>query len=152
MDEKDYISIEKEYSIFKEKISNDIESPSISLENPECYLIEESWYEELKTYFDKYHNYKNKKKNKKNNIKKDFLDLLPENDPQFINNFSSIIKCLNKDKKMILVSRKLIESIYEEDDLKFFNIIKYYSGNKKIIIKFTKNDDKRVLLIINPLN
>ena len=131
MDEKDYISIEKEYSNFKEKISNDIESPSISLENPDCYLIEESWYEELKTYFDKYHNYKNKKKNKKKKIQNDFLDLIPENDPQFINNFSSIIKCLNKDKKMILVSRKLIESIYEEDDLKYFNIDKYYSGNKK---------------------
>ena len=53
---------------------------------------------------------------------------------------------------MILVSRKLIESIYEEDDLKIFNIVKYYSGNKKIIIKFTKNDDKKVLLINNPLN
>ena len=148
MDEEDYILIENEYYNFKEKLSKDIQNPSISMQNKDCYLIEESWSNEITNYFDKYHNYKNNNKFKNNT---DFSDFLPENGPVFINNFSSVIKCLKNNKKLIIVSRELIESIYEEDDLKNYNIVKYYSGNNKLIIKFTKNDDKKALLIINPI-
>ena len=148
MDEEDYILIVNEYYNFKEKLSKDIQNPSIPMQNKDCYLIEESWSNELTNYFDKYHNYKNNNKFKKNT---NFLDFLPDKRPVFINNFTSIIKSLKNNKKLIIVSRELIESIYEEDDLKNYNIIKYYSGNNKLIIKFTKNDDKKTLLIINPI-
>ena len=148
MDEEDYILIKNEYYDFNEKLSKNIKNNYISMKNKDCYLIEESWSKELTNYFDKYHKDKNNNKFKNNT---DFSDFLPENGPVFINNFSSVIKCLKNNKKLIIISRELIESIYEEDDLKNYNIVKYYSGNNKLIIKFTKNDDKKALLIINPI-
>ena len=116
MDEEDYILIKNEYYDFNEKLSKNIKNNSISMKNKDCYLIEESWSKELTNYFDKYHKDKNNNKFKNNT---DFLDFLPENEPQFINNFSSVIKCLKNNKKLIIISRELIESIYEEDDLIF---------------------------------
>ena len=154
MDEKSYVSIKKEFYNFKDRLSKNITNTTISLENEECYLIEESWENELIQYFDKYNNIIiNNKKIDKNKI--DFLNYLPENAPVFINDFSSVFKCLKNNKKMKLISKNIIESIYEEDDLKENNIIKYYSGYYKLIIEYkgnNENKDNKALLIINPFN
>ena len=155
MDENSYISIKKEFYDFKENLSNNIKDTNFSLENEDCYLIEESWDNELIQYFDKYNNIAiNNKKTNKNKYKIDFLNILPEDDPVFINDFSSVFRCLKNHKKMKLVSKKVIESIYEKDDLKENNIIQYYSGNNKIIIEYKENkdEDNKALLVVNPLN
>ena len=148
MEEEDIISIKNIFYDFKEKISKDINNNSISMDNEDCYLIEESWSNELVECLNRYHDYKNKNKIKKNQNLEEYL---PQNEPKFIKNFSDIIKCLKSNKNMIIVTRELMLSIYEEDGLKICNIIKYYSGNKKIIIKFD-NDNNKALLLINPDN
>ena len=141
-EEEDYISIENIFYDFKDKLSQDIDNSSISMNNKDCYLIKESWCNELVNCFKEYHNNKNKNT--------DFEEFLPKNDPQFINDFSKIISCLKSNEKMIIVSRELMESIYDKDDLKKCDIIKYYAGNKKLIIKFENDSSNKALLIINP--
>ena len=149
MEEEDIILIENIFVDFKEKLSKDIDNTSISMKNKDCYLIEVPWYNKLTDCFEKYHDYKNNNEIDENT---NFEDFLPKNDPQFINNFSSIISCLKNNKNMIIVSQEWIESIYEIDDLKEYNKIKYYAGNKKLIIKFENNSNNQALLIINPNN
>ena len=148
MDEDSYISIKNDYYNFREELAKKIKSPSISMNNEDSYLIEESWHNQLLDYFGKYDTLKEQGKINKNT---DFLDFLPKLEGEFINNFSQIIKCIKDNKKMKLISHELIESIYKKDDLNDLNIIKYYAGNNKIIIEY-KNNDKKALLIVNPLN
>ena len=52
---------------------------------------------------------------------------------------------------MKLLNRTFFESIYEEEDLKYFKKIKYYSGNNKLIIEYKGNNENKALLLINPL-
>ena len=155
MNEKYYISIKDAFFNFKDELTKDIESSSISMKNKDCYLIEESWHNEFINNYDKYLENKTNKKIKKIK-KKDFLDFLPEILPEFINNFSSIINCLSNNRKMIMISSnlfELIESIYEKEENELiYNKIKYYSGNKKLIIKFKDNDNNKVLLLNNHIN
>ena len=143
MDKESYIEIKEEFENFEEKLTKHIENSFNSMENEDCYLIEESWSDELIKCFD------NCDKYKKNKID-DYSDFLPD-EPIFINNFSSVIKYLNSKKRLKVISKKLIDLIYEEEDIKEYKIIKYYSGNNKIIIEFKENYDNKALLIINPL-
>ena len=150
IDKKSYISIKKENDNFNNKLSNNIKNKEISLINEECYLIEESWSNELNECFEKHNKLKNEKKN---TSKINYINYLPQNDPEFINDFSSIIKYLNNNKKIKLVSKKLIESIYEDEDLIENEIINYYSGNNKLIIEYKENNKtNKPLLLINPLD
>ena len=148
MDEDSYISIKNNYYNFRKELEKKIKSPSISMNNEDSYLIEESWHNQLLDYFGKYDTLKEQGKINQNT---DFLDFLPELEGEFINKFSEIINCVKENKKMKLINHELIKSIYEEDDLNEQYIIKYYTGNNKIIIE-CKNDDKKALLIVNPLN
>ena len=148
MDEESYISMKNDYYNFREELEKKIKSPSISMNNEDSYLIEESWHNQLLDYFGKYDTLKEQGKINRNT---DFLDYLPELEGEFINKFSEIINCVKENKKMKLINHELIKSIYEEDDLNEQYIIKYYTGNNKIIIE-CKNDDKKALLIVNPLN
>ena len=91
------------------------------------------------------------KKNNKFNDDYDFSELIKD-DPEFINDFSSIINNLKNNKKLKLVSKIFIEKIYEYDDIKDEKYIKYYSGNNKLIIKYKTEEEDKALLIINPLN
>ena len=149
MDEESFIKIINDYYNFRDQLTKNIENSSISMNNEDCYLIEESWHNILIDYFDKYDNYK------KNNIidkNEDYFNFIPELEEQiFINKFSSLINCLRKNVKMKLLNRTFFESIYEEEDLKYFKKIKYYSGNNKLIIEYKGNNENKALLLINPL-
>ena len=115
MEEEKYISIMSEYYDFRSFFSDNINNPTLSLKNEDCYLIEENWIDNLKEGFNKYKNLK--KKNELNrNI--DYYDLLPKEDPKFINNFSTILKYIKNNKKIKCISKKLFELIYDKNDLK----------------------------------
>ena len=82
IDKKSYISIKKENDNFNNKLSNNIKNKEISLINEECYLIEESWSNKLNECFEKHNKLKNEKKN---TSKINYINYLPQNDPEFIN-------------------------------------------------------------------
>ena len=148
MDEEDgFDEIMDEYYNFRSNFSDNINNSSISLSNEVCYLIEENWIDNLK---EGYNEYKNLKKKNELNEEFDYSDLLPEEEPNFINDFSSILKYITNNKKLKCTSKKLFELIYEKNELKDENYIKYYSGNNKLIIEY-ENDNKAILLI-DPLN
>ena len=147
MEEEEFISIINEYYDFRALFSDNINNASISLNNEDCYLIEESWINNLKEGFNEYKNLK-----KKNELSRDidYYDLLPKEDPIFINNFSEILKYVKKNKKIKCISKKLLELIYDKDDLKDYHYIKYYSGNNKLIIEY--ENDNKAILVKDPLN
>ena len=145
MDEEDFKKIVKEYNSFKQKLSEDVKSSSIK--SGECYIIEDYWIEEFENSIKNYHNNKNK-------IIKDYSDYIPDYITN-INYFSTIINYLQNDKKFEFVSKKLLYSSYEQDDMKSDIIAKYYSGNNKLIIELKDdkaNKNNNSLLLIDPLN
>ena len=147
MEEEEFNSIINEYYDFRAFFSENINNSSISLNNEDCYLIEENWIDNLKEGFNKYKNLK--KKNELNqNI--DYYDLLPEEDPKFINNFSTILKYIKNNKNIKCISKKLLELIFEKNYLKDYHYIKYYSGNNKLIIMY--ENDNKAILVKDPLN
>jgi len=138
MDEEEFNLILNKYYDFRSKFSNNIINSSLSLNNEDCYLIEENWIDNLKEGFNKYNNLK---KTYELNEEFDYYDLLPEKDPNFINDFSLILNCIENNKKIKCLSKKLLELIYDKSDLKDVNCIKYYSGNNKLTFysKFYKS-------------
>ena len=149
MDEESFISIKNNYYDFRKGLTKKIKNCSISVENEDCYLIEESWHNQLMDYFNKYDKMKRKNKIRK---KTDFLEFIPELEEESVNNFSSVINNINANKRMKLINYELIESLYDDDILNDMNIVKYYSGNNKIIIEYKKKNENKALLLINPFN
>ena len=145
MDEEDFNIIIKEYNSFKQKLSEDVKSSSIK--SGECYIIEDYWTEEFENSIKNYHENKNK-------IGKDYSDYIPDYITN-INYFSTIINYLQNDKKFEFVSKNLLYSSYEQDDLESDIIAKYFSGNNKLIIELKDDKDNKnnnSLLLIVPLN
>ena len=133
--DKDNFTISKgEYNNFRDKLSNQIKNASISLDAEDCYLITETYDNKLVEYLDK------KEKNDNNNFLND--------NPDIIKNLSEIIEHLNKNKSIKLISKKLIESIYDKNNFKDEHAINYYAGNNKIIIEYKNNIDNKSLLMI----
>ena len=149
MDEEEFILIKNEFYKFREQLSKNIKKSSISLSEEGCYLIEGSCIEELEEGFNGYDIIK--KANKIDEIDDDFDEFMPE-DFIFVNDFFSVINCLKSNKKLKLVSKKLIEEIYDEDFIKEQKCIKYYSGKNRLLIEYKDKIENRSILIIDPLN
>ena len=147
MEEKEFNLIKDKYDDFRKMFSANIINASISLNNEDCYLIEENWIDNLREGFNKY---KNLKKANKLNKEFDYYNFLPEKDPNFINNFSTILKNLQNNKKIRCINQELIELIYDKSDFKNDHCIKYYSGNNKLIIEY--EGDNKSILLLDPLN
>ena len=149
MDEKTFIKIINERNKIRSELNEKLKNKSFSICEEECYLIEESWDKDLNENFKEYKN------GNFNNENYDYNELIPEDGPEFINNIESIINFIKKNEKLKLISRKSIELIYDEEFLNDFNLIKYYSGNNKLIIEYINDeddDDNKSLLLIDPLN
>ena len=127
----EYQSIKEKYDNFVEKLSNDTRSTTPKV-NQESYLIKESWNSELSTNF---------------NHKGSFEFKLPNDAPELINNFQTAINYIKKGEILTLQSCDIINSVSSNYGLKYFDIkkIKYFSGNKRIIIDF----GKEALLVVN---
>jgi len=123
------------YYDFREKLSKNINNSEFKIECEECFLIEESLNNELIKYFENNDNIQDK--NAFGNIQS-----------YIINDFPSTLYCLYKNKKINLISKKLIESIFNNDDLKDLIGVKYYCGNNKLIIEYK---DTKALLLNEPL-
>ena len=142
MKEAKFNILKKEYDAFEisllKRIKN-INKNFFTQNNEDCYIIEESWYNELSKFFTSHNN----------SSKIPF----PRNLSIFISDFKCIIEHLKNRKKFKLINKKLIELLYRnENKLKNIPIIKYYSGNNKIILEYKEKKDDKALLFIDPLN
>ena len=145
MDEQNFKLIMKTYYDFRNNLSTKINNINLTLYSEDCYLIEEPWINELINCFNQCNN---NLKNSHSSFKFDFS--LPSNPPVFIQNFDGIIKNIKDFKKFRIVNKNLIEFFYK--DLNGIPIVKYYTGNNKIIIEFKENRNNKALLLINPLD
>ena len=102
------------------------------------YLVEESWIKKLE---ENEAIIKNKQKDLLTKI------TFPEQNPIFINDFSSAINLLKNNKRFRLISKSLIEKIYKDTDLKNNSSVLVYASNDKIILDFQKEKEDKALLI-----
>jgi len=103
------------------------------------YLINDSWFQLLSQNF-----FGNKPKN-------DLNDIFSKNVPVFFYNMESIIEFLrNKDNKLALISKNLINLIYEENKFTKDSLVNIYLGNNNLIIEFLGEKENDILLISNP--
>ena len=110
------------------------------------YLVEESWIKKLE---ENEAIIKNKQKDLLTQI------TFPDQNPIFINDFSSAINLLKNNKKFRLISKSLIEKIYKDTDLKNNSSVLVYASNDKIILDFQEEKEDKALLIFfksNELN
>ena len=116
----------------------------------ECYYIKEDWFNDLEDFVSETISKKNIKKEVKNDIIKNYLD---KNKPEFINDISSAINNLEKGINLKIITNKIINAAYKKELLKYKSV-KYYAGNNKLLIEFTKNSGSstifKTLIIINP--
>ena len=139
----EYQSIKEKYDNFVTKLSTDTRSAT-PIVNQESYLIKDSWNSELSTNF-KMNNHPYKRFGKVNIGSFEFK--LPNDAPELINNFQTAINYIKKGEILTLQSCDIINSVSSNYGLKYFDIkkIKYFSGNKRIIIDF----GKEALLVVN---
>jgi len=141
MDEK----IVKEFDSLEASLNKKIQSKVPITSGNYCYLIKENWFNKISQLI--YYK-KNDKldKSKDNNI---ILNLNNEQ-PEFIDDISSILDCLENKIKIKFMSIKLLELIYDIKILKNHHQVSFYSGNNRIIIEYKEKQDN-ALFIINPL-
>ena len=145
-------NIIQEFLNFKTKLKKEIQNNTNlkSNYNNECYCIKEDWFNNLEDLVSETISKKNIRQEFKNNIIKNYLD---KNKPEFINDISSAINNLEKGINLKIITNKIINAAYKKELLKYKSV-KYYAGNNKLLIEFTKNSGNstifKTLIIINP--
>ena len=109
--------IMKEYNSFEISLKNKIKSIIAIMSGNYCYLIKERWINKIYKLINIKKNNK-LEKNKDNNI---FLALKIEQ-PEFIDDISSILDSLSREIKIKFISIKLLELIYDKNILIFLNL------------------------------
>ena len=128
-----YISFQKQLNYLVQ--NNDFFS------GDDCFLIEKNdWEKLIYSKIDPYNKYKSNVLNTQNKI------------PEFIENISSALQILKKNKILKLVKKDLIAAFYQEEGLRDYRSFNYYCGKNKLIIEFNENNSSNVLLILNPLD
>ena len=136
-------SLIQEYYKWKSKITNSINSSQIILYSEDYCICEESFINEFEDLLKNYMN----RKNYNPNIGIQF----PKIDKIFINNFNQIISKLQNNIKLRLINLSTINIMYNKNAQQNLPVVKFYAGNKRIIIEFKENKDNKALLLINSL-
>ena len=136
-------NIIREFLDFKTNLKKEIQNNTNlkSNYNNECYCIKEDWFKNLEDFVSETIN-KNKHQEVKNNIIKNYLD---KNKPELINDISSAINYLEKGINLKIITNKIINAAYKKELLKYKSV-KYYAGNNKLLIEFTKNSGISTIL------
>ena len=131
------------YELFKNKLEN-----SYNFNSDNCYLIEDSWKKALEDNFNEY------KISKYLIDENNFNTIInfPKKDPDFINDIPELINVLKNNKKISLISKEMMEVIFNKTYLNQFNYVKYIGKNNKYIIEFVGNNDNKGFLIFNNFN
>ena len=136
-----FYKIKTEYFAFRTKLENEIIGPPNLNSSEDCYLIEESYVKEIRNN-NIYPNLSNSYQNI-NNLKQISI---------VINDFEDLIRHINLNIQLKLVNKKIFELMTFKNNLKKTNIVKYYCGNKKLIIEFKINGANKAILLTNYSN
>ena len=92
-------NIQNQYSLFRKKIIDELNNSKLNYYTNSNYLIKDSWEKKLQS---------------STATKYNFTYL---NEPEFINDIKSAMDCFKDNQKLKLISKALIESLYEKDFL-----------------------------------
>ena len=131
--------LKEKYNKFKQELKSDLKNRDIT-DLKECYLIKKKWDTDINNIFNSNYNYHSARfRIKTSNINNKSVNL-PNDGPEFINDFNNLIDCLKQKEQIIFESIDLIDSIMEKYPLNIKNqsknYLKYYSGNNKIILEY----------------
>ena len=142
----EFSELKEKYNNFKQELKSAIKSKSIT-NNKECYLIKKQWDTEIDKSFNKSFNNYRFRRYQNSNINNNSVNL-PNEPPEFINDFYTLKECLKNGEQIILESYDLIESVMKKYSIKGKNIknyLLYYAKNNKIILEYP---NKNELLLI----
>ena len=107
MDKQFINKVINKYKSFRQTLEEQIESNQIKLQNNDCYLIKEYWDKEINRIITIYEKYSNT----------NFT--LPGQNPEFINDISSFVECINKRNKFRLISKDFFDLVNKKLNLIF---------------------------------
>ena len=107
MDEYPINNVINKYKLFRQNLEEQIKSNQIKLQNNDCYLIKDYWDNALNRVINSYELQKNSKHKKYSSS----AFTLPEQNPEFINDISSFVECINKRNRFKLISKDLIDLV-----------------------------------------
>ena len=142
----EFSELKEKYNNFKQELKSAIKSKSIT-NNKECYLIKKQWDTEIDKSFNKSFNNYRFRRYQNSNINNNSVNL-PNEPPEFVNDFYTLKECLKNGEQIILESYDLIESVMKKYSFKGKNIknyFVYYARNNKIILEYP---NKNELLLI----
>ena len=153
MKEKSFNTLKNEYIFFKNRLEENIRNCQISRNlqpSEDCYLIEESYIKQLEESFIDFSS-PNTPKNHYKKIDSETIVPLPIREPKIINDFKTAINYIDNNKRIALISKKIIQLIEFKNKLIENKCVVYYGGNRKLIIEFKDSNEKKSFLLINPL-
>ena len=136
MNEQSFLQIKKQCENFINELEKNIKNNNIKLYNKESYIIKDSWINDYFQY--------------NNNIGSETSFTKSNKDPEIIKDISSAINCLKNNTKFKIISKQLMTSIFNYNELNKYKSINYHTGNNKIIIEYKEIDENKCLLLINP--
>ena len=142
MDEEFIAKLAHLYNSFRNTLESKIKDKEISFNNDECYLIKD-YDNKLNKIIKNYELCR-----KYNRYSFESSCSLPE-PPDFINGISSMINCLKNNTNYKLIQKEVIHLINKKNNLNNNKgqLVKYYTGNYKIIIEFIGKTEHKALLL-----
>ena len=131
-----YYSFKRSYFSFKDSLKENIQNNKIYLKNKECYLITDIWIKDLINNFYQIDSIIQENPNK--NYSEEFYNFNPNKEPIFINDISTAIKYLEKNYRIELINRELMDKIFAKEYLIKNVTVNYFSGNNLLIIEFIR--------------
>ena len=143
MSTQNYNLLKNEFNFFRNGLLANILNFQFSNNSEDCYLIEGSYINEIENCLKNYNQ-------QYNNINQ--INPLNISEPKIINDFHTAINYIYKNKRIALISKKLLELLGFEYLLTYYNNVSYYGGYGKLIIEYKNNNDKKSLLLLDPKN
>ena len=146
---EEFSELKEIYKNFKQELKSAINNRNI-INNKECYLIKKQWDTDIDTIFNNnsFNRFKSSRYSR-SNITNNSINL-PNEPPEIINDFKTLIECLKNGEQIILESKDLIESVLGKYTLnRWFkkNYLIYSAKNNKVV--FGCQNKNELLLIEN---
>ena len=127
--------LKEKYNKFKQKLQSDIKNRVIT-NLKECYLIKKKWDTDISNIFNSNIGGNDTRRRYRNSNLGNNSVSLPNDPPEFINDFNSFFECLESREKIIFENCDLINSIKKKYSIRVnYKKMKYYAGNNKIILE-----------------
>ena len=110
MNDAFFNKLRESFTHFRNLLESRIENNIPSYKDNDCYLIDNKWYNELEKIFKDYENSNYKNREQKMSF--------PQQFPDFIYDINKAIELFKSNNEPELISKKVLDSIYKEKNLK----------------------------------